>query len=65
MTKALFTVRHFSSKHPAFTEPSLRNLIFKAKGNGLEIAIVRLGRRVLIDEAAFFQWLDSKSKEAA
>ena len=37
---------------------ALRNLIFKAETNGLASAIRRVGRRVLIDEAAFFAWVD-------
>lgn len=42
---------------PAITEGSLRWLIFNAAENGLEQAIVRVGRRVLIDTAAFNDWL--------
>lgn len=52
--RILLTVRQFSEKHPAFTQGSLRNLIFNAKQNGFDAALVRVGRRVLIDEAAFF-----------
>jgi hypothetical protein len=63
------TVEQFSERNPAFTAPALRNLIFKAeprqssrgevKGNGLAEsgAIIRLGRRVLIDEAKFLTWV--------
>lgn len=63
------TVEQFSARNPAFTAPALRNLIFKAEprqsskgeipGNGLAEAgaIVRLGRRVLIDEAKFLAWV--------
>ncbi len=70
MPKAILTVRQFSEANPAFSEASLRNLIFHAKprhsskgevpSNGLEQALVRVGRRVLIDEALFFDWLDSQ-----
>lgn len=38
----------------------LRYLIFNAKHNGINKAIRRVGRRVLIDEAAFFQWVDEQ-----
>jgi hypothetical protein len=63
------TTKQFSDKYPAFTEASLRNLIFKAErrhstngeipGNGLieAGAVVRIGRRVLIDEERFFDWV--------
>lgn len=67
-------VRQFSERHPVFTEAALRNLIFKAdsrkssigliRGNGLiEFgAIIRLGKKVLIKEQKFFDWLDEQSK---
>ena len=38
----------------------LRHLIFHAKSNGFEAVIRRVGRRVLIDEVAFFEWVDRK-----
>ena len=70
--RTLLTVRQFSEKHPAFSQGSLRNLIFLSKprdtsrgtihGNGMADAsvLVRLGRRLLIDELKFFQWLDDQ-----
>lgn len=74
-TRQLFTVRQFSDKHAAWTEPALRNLIFHSKsrktsrgripGNGLAPAIVRIGRKVLIDEERFFEWVDTQQKNAA
>ena len=63
------TVEQFSERNPAFTPPALRNLIFKAdtrqsssgaiRGNGLAEAgaIIRLGRRVLLDESKFLAWV--------
>lgn len=68
----VFTVKQFAQRNPAFSELSLRNLIFKSAerqsglglipGNGLidAGAIVRIGRKVLIDEPAFFKWVDSQ-----
>lgn len=73
----LKTVEQFSSDNPAFSQASLRNLIFKAqarhsskglvKGNGLIEAGVlkRLGRKVLIDEIKFYQWVDLQQMEVA
>lgn len=67
-----FTVAQFAKRNPAFTEPALRNLVFKADarestrgtipGNGLieAGAIVRLGRKVLIHETRFFAWLEGQ-----
>ena len=71
-SNAYLTVRQFSERNPAFTEPSVRNLIFKAyprsssigtiPGNGLieAGAIVRIGRKVLISEQRFFAWVESQ-----
>lgn len=55
----LLTVRQFSDKHPAFPQGGLRHRIFHAAENGLfeSGALVRNGRRVLIDENRFFEWL--------
>lgn len=61
MTETLFlTVNQFSNKHTAFPVGGLRDRIFHAKTNGLEAsgAIIRNGRRILIHEERFFQWLD-------
>ena len=35
----------------------LRHLIFNAKRNGFDAVVRRVGRRVLIDETAFFAWV--------
>lgn len=69
-SRTLLTVRQFSDKHPAFTQGAIRNLIFLAEnrkiskgiitGNGLNIALVRIGRKLLIDEDKFFQWIDKQ-----
>ncbi len=68
--RALYTVRQFSEKHPAFSQGSLRNLIFlasarhattgKIPGNGLDVALLRIGRKLLISEAKFFEWVEQQ-----
>lgn len=70
--RVLLTVRQLSDRHPAFPQGSLRNLIFLAgnrktsqgiiRGNGLELALVRIGRKLLIDEAKFFEWIDQQQE---
>ena len=67
------TVEQFSNDNPCFTTSSLRNLIFKADerqstngviaGNGLLVvgAIVRVGRKVLINEDRFYQWIEAQN----
>ncbi|MPS93205.1 MAG: hypothetical protein E2583_05850 [Comamonas sp.] len=73
------TVAQFNVKHPAFSENALRALIFAAKprvaavrngvetvlpGNGLAVAIRRIGRRVLINENEFLNWVDQQGRNA-
>ena len=72
----LYPVEQFATKQAAFTAPALRNLIFKAEarqstkgeipGNGLIEcgAIVRIGRKVLIDEERFFAWVRRQNDSA-
>lgn len=69
------TVEQFSNDNPAFTPSALRNLIFKAderhssngiiQGNGLKEAgaLIRIGRKVLIDENRFYAWVQSQNVE--
>lgn len=58
----LVTVRDLSRTAP-FSETSLRQLIFKSKANGLAPAVIRLGRRVLIDLDQFEAWLEQHRQE--
>jgi len=62
----LSTVKQFTERHPAFPEGGLRHRIFHAESNGLveSGAIVRNGRRVLIDEEIFFEWLRERGAAA-
>jgi hypothetical protein len=65
MTALMYlTVKQFSEKHPAFTNGGLRSLIFNEESNGLAKAgaIVRIGRKVLIDESKFFGWVESQNQ---
>ena len=36
----------------------LRYLIFNAETNGFSYCLRRIGRRILIDEAKFFEWVE-------
>lgn len=61
MSTRLITVSQLCQNHPAFTEPSVRWLIFNGSKNGLDAssAVCRLGRKVLIDEERFVEWVKS------
>ena len=63
-TVTYLTAKQFIEKHSAFTLGGLRYLIFNENSNGLakSRAIVRIGRKVLIDEAKFFAWVESQDK---
>jgi hypothetical protein len=58
------TVNQFCDKYPAFTKGGVRAVIFNENTNGLAKsgAIVRLGRKVLINETRWFSWIESQNK---
>jgi hypothetical protein len=66
-TTTILSVRQLAERHPAFTESSLRWLLFEADKNGLATsgAVLRVGRRVLFDEQKFLRWLESRQACAA
>ena len=43
----------------------LRHLIFYEKTNGFSACVVRVGRRVLIDEDKFFEWAAQDQRKAS
>lgn len=49
----------WSDHHPWPPIGGLRHLIFFAETNGFSSVVRRIGRRVLIDEEAFFTWANS------
>ena len=55
----LFTIQQFCDVHRAFTPGGMRWQIFNENTNGLSDAgaIVRVGRRVYIDEEKYFSWI--------
>lgn len=58
--RRLVTVDQFCADNPAFSKGSMRWLLFQRDSNGLHRAIVKVGRRVLIDVDKFFQWIDDQ-----
>lgn len=59
----LLTIRQFVEKHRAFTEGGLRYLIFNRKTNGFDNCVKRMGRKILLDEGAVLQWLDTQEAQ--
>jgi hypothetical protein len=54
---APLTVRQIVAKYPAYTIGSLRWALFHRKTNGLDRAVIQKGRRVLLDEVKFLEWI--------
>lgn len=63
MQRNLKSVAQFSADSP-FTEAQVRWWIFNASTNGLQAAVLRIGRRVYIDVDAFAQWVESQQAAA-
>jgi hypothetical protein len=59
------TIKQLVAKYPAFTEGGIRWQIFNSARTGFGRCMVRIGRRVLIDEAEFVAWLRSCREVAA
>ncbi len=57
----LIPANHWNDFHPWPPIGGLRHLIFFSESNGFDQVIRRVGRRVLIDESAFFSWVASHS----
>ena len=53
----LIPAAEWNDYHPWPPIGGLRHLIFHAKAKGFDQVVHRAGRRVLIDEAAFFGWV--------
>ena len=58
--RKLITVPDWGKHHSWPPEGGLRHLIFHAETNGFDAVVRRVGRRVLIDEAAFFDWVNDQ-----
>lgn len=56
--KNLIPVTKWNDFHTWPPIGGLRHLIFYEKTNGFNHCIVRIGRRVLIDEDKFFEWTE-------
>lgn len=54
----LIPVTKWNDYHPYPTIGSLRALIFNANKNGFDKVIRRINSRILINEQAFFEWVE-------
>lgn len=60
----LIPVPKWNDYHPWPPQGGIRHLIFYAENNGFKDAFKRVGRNVLVDEAAFFACVERKQKKA-
>jgi hypothetical protein len=57
----LRTVRQICEAFPAFKSGTIRWWLFHRRTNGFDRAVVKVGRRVLIDTYEFFAWIDEQN----
>jgi len=60
MTTKLIPLTQWPAHHSYPNIAGLRYLVFNAEKNGFASCIKRIGKRILIDEAAYFAWVDSQ-----
>jgi hypothetical protein len=56
------TVAQMSQRFPAFTQGSIRWLIFNEKDNGFSKVIRRIGRKVIINLQEFKKYIEEQSQ---
>ena len=61
--RRLIPVSKFNDYHPDPSPAAIRWMIYINK-DGFEECVVRRGRRILIDEEAYFKWLDRQSSKS-
>ena len=64
-TRKLIPLTSWNDYHPWPTQSGLRYLVFHANTNNFDKVIRRSGRRILLDEQAFFQWMDAQNEGGA
>ncbi len=60
----LIPLTQWNKHHTWPPQGGLRHLVFHSATNGFADVIKRAGRRILIDEAAFFAWVDAQNERA-
>lgn len=63
--RKIIPLTQWNDHHPWPSQSGLRYLVFHSNDNGFDQVIRRSGRRVLIDEHAFFMWLDEQNNAPA
>lgn len=58
-----YTVKQFATEKGFISESGLRYLIFNSDTNGFAKVIKRIGKKILLSESAFMEWLESINKK--
>lgn len=61
----LLDVHQVLEAYPALNRGGLRHLMFNRQSNGLDRAVVRLGRKLCIDADEFDRWLEGRRERRA
>jgi hypothetical protein len=61
----LIPISQWNEFHTWPPQGGLRRLVFHENTNGFKTAFVRVGRRVLVNEAEFFACIERKNNKAA
>jgi hypothetical protein len=62
-TRRLIPLTSWNSIHSYPPLGQLRNLVFNAEKTGFGNCIRRVGKRILIDEQKYFEWVDQQSNK--
>ena len=65
--RVLLTVNQFAEQQPGLTPGGIRWDLFQRRDNGLSEsgAVIRRGRRLLLDPAKYLEWMEDRSNEYA
>lgn len=63
ITPHLIPLTKWNECHPWPPIGGLRWLVFHEKKNGFDAVIKRVGGRVLIDEQAFYRWVEEQNQK--
>lgn len=62
-TNRLIPLTKWPEYHPHPPIGGLRHLVFNSQKSGFDKVIRRVGKRVLIDEAAYFEWVEAQNSQ--
>jgi hypothetical protein len=60
-TDEYVTVAQLAQRYPAFSQGSIRWLIFNGERNGFNRVVRRLGRKVILNLSEFRKWLEEQT----